>query len=495
MNTLAIKVQIGLALALFILVSILFSSSYWIERQKLADGFVEFETNTVANLQVTMAQPIFTYDFEQIEAVLSVMLKSEQIHQLVVKDHRGKVLAQAEQQGSVDDKQLESKVMSFSDQGKATGSVEVQFSSVPMARKLNDLLIGYLIQALIILGLTLVVSSLAIKKLIITPLAHVVDAMQEIASGDGDLSHRLPVESQDEIGQLANAFNGFVEQIHGTIAKVHETAEQLLQDAKALGELSGANNLRVQSQLKETEAAVTAVTELSASANEVATNAKRTADAAMQADCEVDNSQHQFDSGLQMTMQLAKELANSANSVQQLQLETQKIDEVVVVINSIAEQTNLLALNAAIEAARAGEQGRGFAVVADEVRTLASRTQQATGEIQAMIQKVQLRVSETVSGMNASQELSGQSVTRSEEIKVLLTKVTELVSNINSMNVEVAHAAQEQTCVTENISRSLNDLASISGSASLDSEQLAQSGERLFLQGERLRALVNSFRL
>ena len=495
MNTLAIKVQIGLALALFILVSILFSSSYWMERQKLADGFVEFETNTVANLQVTMAQPIFTYDFEQIEAVLSVMLKSEQIHQLVVKDHRGKVLAQAEQQGSVDDKQLESKVMSFSDQGKATGSVEVQFSSVPMARKLNDLLIGYLIQALIILGLTLVVSSLAIKKLIITPLAHVVDAMQEIASGDGDLSHRLPVESQDEIGQLANAFNGFVEQIHGTIAKVHETAEQLLQDAKALGELSGANNLRVQSQLKETEAAVTAVTELSASANEVATNAKRTADAAMQADCEVDNSQHQFDSGLQMTMQLAKELANSANSVQQLQLETQKIDEVVVVINSIAEQTNLLALNAAIEAARAGEQGRGFAVVADEVRTLASRTQQATGEIQAMIQKVQLRVSETVSGMNASQELSGQSVTRSEEIKVLLTKVTELVSNINSMNVEVAHAAQEQTCVTENISRSLNDLASISGSASLDSEQLAQSGERLFLQGERLRALVNSFRL
>ena len=145
--------------------------------------------------------------------------------------------------------------------------------------------------------------------------------------------------------------------------------------------------------------------------------------------------------------------------------------------------------------AQALEAGRGFAVVADEVRSLASRTQQATGEIQKMIQQVQSRVAETVNVMQSSQTLSNQGVNRSEEIKLVLSKVTDLVSNISNMNIEVSHAAQEQTCVTEAISRTLNDLANVSGSASLDSEHLAQSSERLFHQGERLRTLVTSFRL
>lgn len=495
MKTLALKVQIGLAAAIFMIVSVLFGAAYWLASDKLAASETEFENNMVANLQVTMAQPIFTYDYEQINAVLSVMLKSAQIYQIVVTDHRGKVLAQSQQNEVVNPSYLAKREIEFSDQGNPTGHLAIAFSSLPAKAQLADLLLGYFIQALLILAGSMLVIFIILKRLVVKPLANVVSAMEEIASGDGDLSHRLPVESQDEIGQLANAFNGFVEQIHGTISKVHETSGQLLGDAKALGSLSQTNNSRVQTQLKETEAAVTAVTQLSASANEVATNAKRTADAATQADQAVDDSQRQFDTGLEITRKLASELSRSALSVSQLQQETQKIDEVVVVINSIAEQTNLLALNAAIEAARAGEQGRGFAVVADEVRTLASRTQQATGEIQKMIQQVQNRVAETVAVMQSSQSLSAQGVSRSEEIKLVLTKVTGLVSNISNMNIEVSHAAQEQTCVTEAISRTLNDLANVSGSASLDSEHLAQSSERLFHQGERLRTLVTSFRL
>ncbi|WP_173496295.1 methyl-accepting chemotaxis protein [Shewanella sp. ISTPL2] len=492
MKTLALKVQIGLAAAIFMIVSVLFGASYWLASDKLAASETEFEENTVANLQVTMAQPIFTYDYEQIRAVLSVMLKSAQIYHIVVSDHRGKVLAESQQAQTVADEYLVKREIQFAEQGNPTGQLAIQFSMLPIRAQLSDLLLGYFLQALLILGGSLFVIFIILKRLVINPLGNVVRAMEEIASGDGDLCHRLPVESQDEIGQLAKAFNGFVEQIHGTISRVHETSGQLLGDAKALGSLSQTNNDRVQTQLKETEAAVTAVTQLSASANEVAINAKRTADAASQADKAVDDSQRQFDSGLDITRKLASELARSALSISQLQQETQKIDEVVVVINSIAEQTNLLALNAAIEA---GEQGRGFAVVADEVRTLASRTQQATGEIQKMIQQVQSRVAETVTVMQASQALSTQGVNRSEEIKLVLTKVTDLVSNISNMNIEVSHAAQEQTCVTEAISRTLNDLANVSGSASLDSEHLAHSSERLFHQGERLWTLVTSFRL
>ncbi|MEE1982062.1 methyl-accepting chemotaxis protein [Shewanella xiamenensis] len=495
MKNLALKVQIGLAAAIFMIVSALFGASYWLASNKLMSSEMAFEDNTVANLQVTMAQPIFTYDYEQIRAVLSSMLKSKQIYQITVVDHRGKLLAEDKQAEAVAVNYLQTRELQFSDQGNPTGRLTITFSILPVKAQLSELLLSYFIQALLILAGSLVVIFIILKRLVITPLDKVVTALEEIANGDGDLSHRLPVETEDEIGKLANAFNGFVEQIHGTISRVHETSSLLLGDAKALGTLSQSNNQRVQAQLKETEAAVTAVTQLSASANEVAINAKRTADAATQADRAVDDGQRQFDSGLAITRQLAAELTRSAQSVSQLQQETQRIDEVVVVISSIAEQTNLLALNAAIEAARAGEQGRGFAVVADEVRSLTSRTQQATGEIQKMIQQVQSRVAETVNVMQSSQTLSNQGVNRSEEIKLVLSKVTDLVSNISNMNIEVSHAAQEQTCVTEAISRTLNDLANVSGSASLDSEHLAQSSERLFHQGERLRTLVTSFRL
>ena len=493
-NNLALKVQIGLAVALSGLMVLLFGATFLFEKQKLEQAFAEYEKDTLASLAVTMAQPVFTYDFEQIEAILSVTLEQEQIAALKVFDHRGKPMASVGS-NTGEDEGLEQKSISFSDNGKPTGKMDVTFTRAPIEARLSSLLLGLLAQGALILLLTMVVIVIILKKLVITPLAHVVSAMEDVASGDGDLTRRLPVESQDEIGRLASAFNAFIEQIHATVTKVQETAAQLIEGAGTLGSLSGANNLRVQEQRQETEAAVTAVSQLSASAAEVAGNAVRTSEAAAEADAQVDESQRRFDLSLGLTRQLVDELSRCAVSVQQLQQETQKIDEVVVVINSIAEQTNLLALNAAIEAARAGEQGRGFAVVADEVRTLASRTQQATGEIQKMIQQVQTRVNDTVTVMGASQQLSDKSLSQAEEIKSMLASVTRLVSNINAMNTEVAHAASEQTSVTENISRSLNDLAGISGSASADSASLAQSGERLFQQGERLRALVNSFRL
>ncbi|ACA85602.1 methyl-accepting chemotaxis protein [Shewanella woodyi] len=495
MNSLSIKVQIGLAGALFVVVSVLFSLAYMVEANRLEANFNEYKSNTLASLEVTLAQPVFYYDFEQIDAVLSVMLASEKIYEITIKDHRGKMLGDSKQSTPVDPKAVTSDKLAFTTNDKPTGELTVSFSSAPITEALNQLKLSYFFQALVILLLSQLFIFIILKRLVITPLVHVSAVMEEIASGDGDLSHKLPVESNDEIGQLATAFNGFVAKIHGTISKVNETSELILQDASSLGDLSKSNNHRVQSQLKETEAAVAAVTQLNSSANEVAKNASSTAEATGLADKEVDNSQQQFDLGLEVSNRLADELSRSVVAVQELQQETQRIDEVVVVINAIAEQTNLLALNAAIEAARAGEQGRGFAVVADEVRTLASRTQQATGEIQKMIQQVQTGVDETVSVMQASQTLSAEAVSHSEEIKLILSNVTSLVSNISNMNLEVAEAAGEQTYVTDDISKNLNDLATVSGSASLDSEQLAESSERLFHQGERLRALVGSFRL
>lgn len=495
MKSLSLKVQLGLASALFIVVSVLFSGAYFLERQRLQQQFIDYQANSLANLEVTLAQPVFNYDFEQIDAVLTALLKSPQVYSISLFDHRGQSIGSAKQINVVNKEDLTEHRLAFANNGKSTGSMVIAYSQLAMLSALSDLLITYLVIATLILLLSIAAIYLILRVLVTTPLNHIVHAMNEIACGDGDLSHKLPVNSEDEIGRLAVAFNQFVNQIHATIFKVNETSKQILTDAQALGALSSVNNQRVQSQLIDAEAAVTAVTQLDSRAKDVAEYAEATAHSATDADKQVDHSYSEFDSGLALSESLAKELTLSAKSVEQLQQETQKIDEVVVVINAIAEQTNLLALNAAIEAARAGEQGRGFAVVADEVRTLASRTQQATGEIQKMIQMVQHSVRNTVSTMHSSKKMSDEAVLHSNEIKSLLTKVSEIVSNISNMNLDVSAAVKEQTEVTSSISVSLNELVASSGSASEDSQRLAQSSERLFLQGEKLRDLVKSFRL
>lgn len=264
MNSLSTRVLIGLASALFIVVTILFSSAYLLEKSKLEQQFEGYQLNTLANLEVTLAQPIFNYDFEQISAALSTSLKSNKIYSISVLDHRGKTMAEISQPYTVDASELLAHSIKFTDNGKATGQLSIEFSAAPIHSAMNELMTTYIVMALLILVFSVVAIFFILRVLVIAPLAHVVEAMNEIAIGDGDLSRKLPVESQDEIGRLGLAFNQFIAQIHGTITKVSETSEQILADATALDALSNTNNQRVQSQLLDAEAAVTARRSVSA---------------------------------------------------------------------------------------------------------------------------------------------------------------------------------------------------------------------------------------
>ncbi|WP_407681454.1 methyl-accepting chemotaxis protein [Pseudomonas mangrovi] len=248
-------------------------------------------------------------------------------------------------------------------------------------------------------------------------------------------------------------------------------------------------------QRQETEQVATAINEMSAAAHEVAMSAQRAAEAARETDCQGQQASRVVGASVEQIHALVEELRSSGAALAGLQQDVQGIVGVLEVIRSIADQTNLLALNAAIEAARAGEAGRGFAVVADEVRALASRTQQSTGEIQAMIDRLRTATSQTVTLMQRAGEKGESTSEQASEAGRALDVIAELIGTINSMNAQIASAAEEQTAVAEEINRSVHQIADAVEGVAGDAREGARTAQQLRGLGERLQTLVGQFRV
>ncbi|TNI77436.1 methyl-accepting chemotaxis protein [Aeromonas sobria] len=346
---------------------------------------------------------------------------------------------------------------------------------------------------LLILGITLSVTVIVGNR-VTKPLADAVLALNDIANGEGDLTQRLKVQSQDEIGQLASAFNRFVERIQSVVSQVGETSNHLLGAVDKLHHLSEHYDHQMQGHSRETDQVVTAVTEMSSTAQEVAASASNAASATSDAARESDAARGVVSGAINSINRLVGEVHTASGVIEQLAQETAKIGSVVEVIRGIADQTNLLALNAAIEAARAGEQGRGFAVVADEVRSLAGRTQQSTKEINEMLQRLQGGVKQAVDVMQASEERSQETVQEASHIASSLDSMVMAVSTINDMNIQIATAAEEQHAVSEEINKNLvaiQQIVSELTDAALESNSTTRD---LANTGDKLRKLVSQFR-
>ena len=347
-------------------------------------------------------------------------------------------------------------------------------------------IVSLLICAVLILGF---------PTLVVRPLHNLRQRFEQIADGVGDLRVRLEVLSRAELGELSTVFNRFLDKLQPLIQEVRRLTGEVADSAQQLASMAKANDRLISSEHAAVDQVSTAATEMSAAVHEVARNAQNAADAARSAESQSREGTQVVSATIQAIRQLAREVEGASDTIQTLEQETANIGAVLAVIKGIAEQTNLLALNAAIEAARAGEQGRGFAVVADEVRALAARTQDSTKDIQQMIERLQSGVQNAVQAMHAGSEKARDSVERACGVDGVLSATSDSVARINDMAAQIATACEEQSCVTEEIARNISDIRDLSDEAALTSEQSAQASARLSELTHKLAQLVGRFRV
>jgi len=346
--------------------------------------------------------------------------------------------------------------------------------------------IGLLICAALVLGFPLLVTR---------PLHNLLERIQQIAEGDGDLRVRLDVHSRDELGQLSDAFNRFLDKLQPLIREVGRVTGEVAESARSLAGMAAANDRLISSEHAAVDQVSTAATEMSAAVHEVARNAQNAAEAARGAEQQSREGAAVVSATIQAIRQLAQEVEGASATIETLEQETANIGAVLEVIKGIAEQTNLLALNAAIEAARAGEQGRGFAVVADEVRALAARTQDSTKDIQQMIERLQQGVQNAVRAMQSGSDKARDSVEHAAGVDEALSAAGDSVGRINDMAAQIATACEEQSAVTEEIARNISDIRDLSNEAAQTSEQSTQASARLSELSHGLAQLVGRFRV
>ncbi|EXF45674.1 methyl-accepting chemotaxis transducer [Pseudomonas sp. BAY1663] len=335
-------------------------------------------------------------------------------------------------------------------------------------------------------------AAVSISRMIVGPLRATVQQAQRVAGGD--LTYSQASTRRDEVGQLQNAMHSMTESLRALIGRIGGGVSQIAAAAEQLSAVTAQTSAGVQTQRLETEQVATAMHEMAATVQEVARNAEQASTAARQADQQARQGDRVVQDAVGQIGNLAGEVDQSAHAIEALHAESGRIGSVLEVIRAVAEQTNLLALNAAIEAARAGEQGRGFAVVADEVRALARRTHDSTEEIEGLIGNLQRVAQQAVEQMQNSRDLTQRTVDLANEAGVALGRITESVSTIEQMNQQIAAAAEQQSAVAENISESVTRVRDIGDQSASATEQTAGASAELARLGVELQELVRQFR-
>jgi methyl-accepting chemotaxis protein len=353
--------------------------------------------------------------------------------------------------------------------------------------------VGFALSAILVLLIS--IASVLVIRGTMANVRGVITSLQAIARGDGDLTRRVNVDSNDEIGEMIQLFNSFIDKLQGTIRQIIEAASPLAGMSQELYRLTQDSKENSRSQQGHTDSISRDILTMTNSIQEVAHRSQQASEEAGAASQQADQARKNIGSLSSSISDLGSSVMGAVSAMQQLEEETQQVGSVLTVIRSIAEQTNLLALNAAIEAARAGEQGRGFAVVADEVRNLASKTAASTAEIQNIILRLQNSANGVLSVMTANGEKAQASIERSVQATQILEAIAGAVGHINQLNAGIAQFTQEQIGLSSSIQQDTQVLQQDAQATAQGAEATARLGEQLVSTGDHLRAATAQFRV
>ena len=369
--------------------------------------------------------------------------------------------------------------------GVYVDDVQEEFRAQALKAMSIGLLIALLLAALVVL----------ITRSIVQPLQAAVGAMANIANGEGDLTRNLDTHGRDELTALSTYFNAFTDRLRHVIRQMLDSAGSLDQAARTLGDISSEAQRHSQQQAQQMELVATAINQVTYGVQDVAKNAEHASSEMHTAEDQASQGQQNIEASLRQIDQLSGTIDKAVEVIQSLASESTQIGSVLEVIRSIAEQTNLLALNAAIEAARAGEQGRGFAVVADEVRLLAQRTQQSTAEIQGMIERLQGNSEAAVKVIHESSRASQLTVEQASQAGESLAQIAQSLRNLTGLNASIASATLEQSHVVEDINQNVTQTAALAHNTAEAAEQSSAASQHLKQLADQLNLLLGQFRV
>jgi len=444
-------------------------------------------------LQLNLPAALWNFEDELILNILNSEQKSENIAFITIHNQENENIFQSDGEESDESYSFDLTYID-GDESKNVGNVTLFMNNTVIQKQLSNLAFNAFLSAIILDVVLLSALYFLVKKLVTQPLSEVIKALENIARGEGDLTQRLKLKNKGEIGLVTTSFNDFVDKIQVLVKSIQNSVEDTTAVSQAVHLASEETQSILKDQQEETDHVAAAITQMSASTKEIAINVQLTADSAVQVNADANEVSTIVKESIDSINSLSEQLNDASKVINALEGDVQEIVSVLDVIRAIAEQTNLLALNAAIEAARAGEQGRGFAVVADEVRALASRTQESTSQIQTTIERLQTGTNSTVKVMEESQIKSKTSVTNAEKSGKSINSILHSTEQINDMTSQIATAVEQQSAVSEEISNNINHIVTAGNNSLEQLSEVTNSSQQMQAASEKLSELTQQFK-